>query len=147
MSLKHAAMLIAALTVFHYYDRFIVEPAQQQETRQFQQLDAVDVTSIVLVGRNDHFELIKENSIVRDRRQIEMLCQAIRDAKVGNAGHPIRRWDCEVHFVTNGRTWIARTSSTENCGFLLYLNGGNTLRNDSLGPLLEKLAIGRGASN
>ena len=53
MSLKHAAMLIAALTVFHYYDRFIVEPAQQQETRQFQQLDAVDVTSIVLVGRND----------------------------------------------------------------------------------------------
>ncbi|WP_395749994.1 hypothetical protein [Prosthecobacter sp.] len=63
----------------------------------------------------------------------------IRNATNKDPSHPVAEWHCEVRWVTEARTWTTKISSTSNNGVLIYLEGGNTLRNDSLGPMLEKI--------
>lgn len=140
MSAKTAALILTALVAFISYDRFIDQPSRDEETRLFQRMRPADITHIKIHSAS-YNSLVKDTLSIQDTGQIQSICQAIREARRFDAGHPVSEWNCEVSIVTAARTWCAQISSTSNGnGVLIYLDGGNTLRNDSLGPMLEKIA-------
>lgn len=139
MSAKTAALILTALVAFHSYERFIEQPRRDEETRLFQSMRSADVTHIEIQSAS-YNSLVKGTLSIQDTGQIQSLGQAIGDASEFQPGHPAPRWNCKVCWVTAARTWCATISSTSNSnGVLIYLDGGNTLRNDSLGPMLEKI--------
>jgi len=142
MSAKTAALILTALVAFVSYDWYIEQPRRDEETRLFQSLRSADVTHIEMKGANNNSrDLVKAPFSIQDTGQIQSLSEAMREARRFDPGHPVSEWNCELSFVTAARTWCAQISSTSNGnGVLIYLDGGNTLRNDSLGPMLEKIA-------
>lgn len=142
MSPKTAAILITVIVAIHSYVRFIEQPRRDEATRLFQSMRSEDVTHIEIQrASNNSYDLVKTTLSIQDTGQIQSICQAMREARRFDAGHPVSEWNCELHFVTAARTWRTRISSTSNGnGVLIYLDGGNSLRNDSLGPMLEKIA-------
>lgn len=141
MSAKKAALILTALVAFISYDRFIEQPRRDEETRLFQSLKPADITRIDIQGvYADSRDLVKARFSIQDAGQIQSVCEAMREAREYSPSHPVAEWNCELHFVTAARTWCAQISSTSNSnGVLIYLDGGNTLRNDNLGPMLEKI--------
>lgn len=139
MSPKTAALILTALVAFISYDRFIEQPRRDEETRLFQSLRSADVTHIEIQSAS-YNSLVKDTLSIPDTRQIQSICQAMREARRFDAGHPVSEWNCELSFVTAARTWSTRVSSTSNGnGLTIQVDGCNSLRNDSLGPMLEKI--------
>ena len=130
------------MAAFCSYGVFIQKPRWDQETRLFQSLKPADITRIDIQGvYADSRDLFKARFSIQDTGQIQSLSEAMREARSFSPGHPVSEWNCELSFVTEARTWCAQITSTSNGnGVLIYLDGGNPLRNDSLGPMLEKIA-------
>lgn len=142
MSPKTAALILTALVAIHSCDRFILQPRKDEATRLFQSMRSADVTRIEIKSAyNNSIDLVKTTLSIQDTGQIQSICQAMREARRFDAGHPVSEWHCELSFVTAARTWLTRISSTTNGnGVTIQVDGGNSLRNDSLGPMLEKIA-------
>lgn len=145
MSPRNTAILVTVIVALGAYVRFIEQPRMAHETQMFQSLSPADVTRIEIQGANaNSLDLVKTPFSIQDAGEIQTLCEAMRDAKQFLPGHPISRWNCEICFVTAARTWCVEISSTTNNGVAIYLPGGNGLRNDSLGPTLEKIVKDHG---
>ncbi|MFO1485968.1 MAG: hypothetical protein U1F71_21585 [Verrucomicrobiaceae bacterium] len=147
-SAVYTVILISALSAFYYCETHIWEPRLQEKTRSFQQLAADSVTSIDLENESTEFsKLLKGHISIHDRDQIRDFCTAIRDATEYPPQHPTAIWAIKVHFITTSRKWTANVSSTSNNnGVLIYVHDGKTLRNDELGPMLEKIAAASAAA-
>ena len=141
MSAKKAALILTALVAFISYDRFIEQPRRDEETRLFQSLKPADITRIDIQGvYADSRDLVKARFSIQDAGQIQSVCEAMREAREYSPSHPVAEWNCELHFVTAARTWSTQISSTSNGnGVTIQVDGSNSLRNDSLGPMLEKI--------
>lgn len=146
MSAVFTVIFISALSAFYYCETHIWEPLLQEKTRAFQQLTADRVTSIDLENEHAEFlKLLKGQISIHDRDQIRDFCTAIRDATEYPPQHPTAIWAIKVHFTTTSRKWTTNVSSTSNNGVLIYVDGGQTLRNDEMGFMLEKIAAASSA--
>jgi hypothetical protein len=146
---KFWAIIVTVMAAFFSYGVFIQKPRWDQEMRLFQSMGPADVTRIDIQstypGSRD---LVKAPFSIQDAGQIHSICQAMREAREYSAGHPVAKWSCDMHFVTAARTWRTRISSTSNGnGVTIRVDDGNGLRNDSLGPMLEKIVIDHEQTN
>jgi hypothetical protein len=84
--------------------------------------------------------------LVKDPAKITQLATLIQSAKTCSPNHPHEKWAVSLSFKLKNETYSGRVESTVNQGVLFWYGWGpdggwiyTTLRQDSLGPVIEAL--------
>lgn len=140
-SLPKAVFLLFAIAAFvglTVYQQKVVQPRSALITADFLSATPTDVLSLRISPAS--YSTLVSHTIVIPPELTKEFFMLIRDAHPFQPNHPADEWICEMSLSTRQADFAARISATSNNGLLIYLDGGATLRCDSLRAFLEEIA-------